>query len=80
MISGRLANFRELASPAGIPEEARRQLAGAVEQAVKSPAVAARLAPLGIVQSYAGPEAMSAEIRDELARVAALARKAGLVK
>jgi len=67
-------------APAGIPEEARRQLAGAVEQAVKSPAVAARLAPLGIVQSYAAPDAMTAEIRDELARVAELARKTGLVK
>ena len=67
-------------APAGIPEEARRQLAGAVEQAVKSPAVAARLAPLGIVQTYAAPDAMTAEIRDELARVAELARKTGLVK
>lgn len=67
-------------APAGIPEETRRQLAGAVEQAVKSPAVAARLAPLGIVQSYAAPDAMTAEIRDELARVAELARKTGLVK
>ena len=37
-------------------EDARRSLAGAVEQAVKSPAVAAKLAPLGILQSYAGPE------------------------
>jgi tripartite-type tricarboxylate transporter receptor subunit TctC len=67
-------------APAGIPEEARRQLAGAVEQAVKSPAVAARLAPLGIVQTYAAPDAMTMEIRDELARVAELARKTGLVK
>jgi tripartite-type tricarboxylate transporter receptor subunit TctC len=67
-------------APAGIPEEARRQLAVAVEQAVKSPAVAARLAPLGIVQTYAAPDAMTQEIRDELARVAELARKTGLVK
>lgn len=67
-------------APAGIPEEARRALVGAVEKAVTSPAIAAKLAPLGILQSYAGPEAMAAEIRDELKRVADLARKTGLVK
>ena len=67
-------------APAGIPEEARRSLTGAVERAVRSPAVAAKLAPLGILQSYAGPEAVSAEIRDELKRVADLARKTGVVK
>jgi len=67
-------------APAGIPEDARRALVGAVEQAVKSPAVAARLAPLGILTSYARPEAMTGEIRDELKRVDDLARKTGLVK
>jgi tripartite-type tricarboxylate transporter receptor subunit TctC len=67
-------------APAGIPEEARRSLAGAVEQAVKSPAVAAKLAPLGILQSYGGPDALTAEIREELKRVTDLAKKTGLVK
>jgi tripartite-type tricarboxylate transporter receptor subunit TctC len=56
-------------APAGIPEPARKALVEAIEQAVKSPEVAARLAPLGIVQSYAGPEALSAEIREESGRV-----------
>ena len=67
-------------APAGIPEDARKALVGAVEQAVKSPAVAARLAPLGILPSYAPPDALAAEIRDELRRVGDLAKKAGLVK
>jgi tripartite-type tricarboxylate transporter receptor subunit TctC len=67
-------------APAGIPEEARKALAGAVEQAVRSPAISAKLAPLGIVQSYASPEQMSAEIRDETRRVADVARKTGLLK
>lgn len=67
-------------APAGIPEDARKALTGAVEQAVKSPAVAAKLAPLGILQSYATPEQMAAEIRDELRRVSDLARRTGLVK
>ena len=67
-------------APAGIPEDARKALVGAVEQAVKSPAIAARLAALGIVQSYATPEQQSVETREELKRVGDLARKTGLVR
>jgi len=67
-------------APAGIPEEARKALVGAIEQAVKQPAVSARLAPLGILQSYAAPESMAAEIREEFKRVSEMARKTGLVK
>jgi tripartite-type tricarboxylate transporter receptor subunit TctC len=67
-------------APAGIPEEARRALVGAVEQAVRTPAVAAKLAPLGILQSYATPEQMTAEIREELSRVSAIAKRTGVVK
>ena len=67
-------------APAGIPEDARKALVGAIEQAVKEPAIAARLAPLSIYQSYAGPEQMVTEIREELKRVGTMARKTGLVK
>ena len=67
-------------APAGIPEEARRALAAAVEQAVKSPAVAAKLAPLGILQAYAPPEAQAAEIREEFLRVGEIAKRAGTAK
>lgn len=67
-------------APAGIPDDARRALVAAVEQAVKSPAITAKLAPLGIMQVYGTPEQMSAEIRDEYRRVSDLARKTGLVK
>jgi tripartite-type tricarboxylate transporter receptor subunit TctC len=67
-------------APAGIPESARKQLADAIELAAKSPAVATRLATLGIVQSYAGPEPMAAEIRDEYRRVSEMAKKTGLAK
>jgi tripartite-type tricarboxylate transporter receptor subunit TctC len=67
-------------APAGIPEEARQALVSAIEQAVKAPAVAARLAPLGILQSYGTPAQQTAEMRDELRRVGELARKTGLVK
>lgn len=67
-------------APAGIPEEAHRLLVEAVAQAVKAPAIAARLAPLGILASYATPDQHAAEIRDELARVGAMAKQAGLRK
>ena len=67
-------------APAGIPDDARKALTGAIEQAIKSSAIAAKLTPLGIVQSYAAPAAMSAEIREESRRIGELAKKTGLVK
>ena len=67
-------------APAGIPEDARKALVGAIEQAVKVPAITARLAPLGIFQSYAGPEQTAAEIREEFRRASTMTRKTGLVK
>jgi tripartite-type tricarboxylate transporter receptor subunit TctC len=67
-------------APAGIPEDARKALVGAIEQAVRAPAITARLASLGILQSYATPEQTVAEIRAEFKRVGELARKTGLVK
>ncbi len=67
-------------APAGIPEDARKALVGAIEQAVKAPTVAARLAPLGILQGHATPEQQSAEMRDELRRVSDLAKRTGVVK
>jgi tripartite-type tricarboxylate transporter receptor subunit TctC len=67
-------------APAGIPEDARKALVSAIEQAVVAPAITERMLPLGILQSYAAPEQMAAEIRDEFKRVSELARKTGLVK
>ena len=67
-------------APTGIPGDARKALVGAIEQAVKTPAIAAKLAPLGILQSYAAPEPMAVEIREEFKRVSEMARKTGLVK
>jgi tripartite-type tricarboxylate transporter receptor subunit TctC len=67
-------------APAGIPDGARKALVGAIEQAVKAPSITAKLAPLGIFQTYAGPEEMAAEIRDETKRVSEMAKKAGLLK
>ncbi len=67
-------------APAGIPEDARKALVGAIERAVKAPAITARLASIGIVQSYATPEQTAAEIRAEFKRVSEMARKTGFVK
>jgi tripartite-type tricarboxylate transporter receptor subunit TctC len=67
-------------APTGIPDDARKALVDAIEQAVKSPSIAARLQALGIVQSYGTPEQAAAEMRAELKRVSELARKTGLVK
>jgi len=67
-------------APAGIPEDARKALVGAIEQAVQAPAITARLAPLGILQSYATPEQTAGEMRAELKRVGEIARKTGLIR
>jgi len=67
-------------APAGIPEEARKALVGAIEQAVNAPGVSSRLASLGILQSYATPEQTTAEIRLESRRIGEMARKTGLLK
>jgi tripartite-type tricarboxylate transporter receptor subunit TctC len=67
-------------APTGIPEEARQALVAAVEEAVKAPAVAARLAPLGILQAYAPPEFQAAEIREEFRRVTEMVNRAGLTR
>lgn len=67
-------------APAGVPEYARKALVGAIEQAVTSPALTARLALLGILQSYGTPEQATAAIREEFVRVSELASKAGLRK
>lgn len=65
-------------APAGIPADATRVLVPAIEQAVKSPAIAARLLPIGIVEDYRPPEAVPAEVRRERRAIETIARKAGL--
>jgi tripartite-type tricarboxylate transporter receptor subunit TctC len=67
-------------APAGIPGEVVNVLGPALERAIKSPAVAARLKPLGILPDYAPPAKLHAEMREEHQRVSELARQAGLLK
>jgi tripartite-type tricarboxylate transporter receptor subunit TctC len=67
-------------APGGVGAEVTGALVPAIEKSVRDPAIAAKLAPLGILQEYASPEALRAEIRAEHRRVGELARKAGLAK
>ena len=67
-------------APAGVPPEVSRALVPALERAINSPAIAAKLKPLGMVMDYSPPEKLLAEIRDEHRRVLQIAAKAGLVR
>jgi tripartite-type tricarboxylate transporter receptor subunit TctC len=67
-------------APAGVPAEVTRTLVPALERAIKSPALGARLKPLGMVLDYSSPENMLAEMRDEHKRVRDIAARAGLIK
>jgi tripartite-type tricarboxylate transporter receptor subunit TctC len=67
-------------APAGVPLEVRRALVPALERAIKSPAIGAKLKPLGMVMDYAPPEKLLDEIREEHRRVSEIAAKSGLIK
>jgi len=67
-------------APAGIPAEVRNVLVPAMETVVRNPGIASRLLPLGMVQDYAPPERLLAEIVEETRSVEQMARSAGLIK
>jgi len=67
-------------APAGVPTEVTSVLVSAIEKVVKSPSIAARLAPLGMSQDYQPPEAQMAEMRNEYRTVEAVARKVKLIE
>ncbi len=67
-------------APAGVPAEVTRALVPALEQAIRSPAIGAKLKPLGMLMDYSPPDKLLAEIRNEHARVQEIAEKAGLIK
>ena len=67
-------------APAGVPPEVSKTLIAALEKVMKDPALASRLANLGMVADYEPPEKLIAEIREEHRTVEQIAKKAGLVK
>lgn len=67
-------------APAGVSAEVTHALVPAVEKVAKDPAIAARLAALGMLHDYSPPARLLEEIRDEHRSVEAIARKSGLLK
>ena len=67
-------------APAGMPAEVSKTLIAALEKVMMDPAVAARLANLGMVTDYEPPDKLIAEIREEHRVVEQIAKKAGLIK
>ncbi|MGH7775125.1 MAG: Bug family tripartite tricarboxylate transporter substrate binding protein [Candidatus Binatia bacterium] len=67
-------------APAGVSAEVTGVLIPAIEKAAKNPAIAAKLAALGIVQDYLPPDKLVAEIREEHRTVEEIAKKTGIVK
>jgi tripartite-type tricarboxylate transporter receptor subunit TctC len=67
-------------APAGVPAEVTAALVPAIEKVSKDPAIAARLAELGMLQDYAPPEKLIEEIREEHRSVEQIAKRAGLAK
>src|SRR3989442_822034 len=67
-------------APAAVPADVTKTMAVAIEKVARDPAIAAKLVSFGILQDYAPPEKLVAEIREEHRTVEELAKKAGLVK
>lgn len=67
-------------APAGVPDEVKKVLVPALERAITAPDVVSRLKLLGIAAEYSPPDRLVAEMKDEHARVLAIAKKEGLVK
>lgn len=67
-------------APAGIGPEVTGALVPAIEKVARDPAIAARLAALGMLQDYASPEKLAEEIREEHRTVERIAKQAGLIK
>jgi len=67
-------------APAGVSPEVTGTLVPALERAIKSPGIAAKLRPLGMLLDYAPPDKLLADMREEHRRVSEIARQAGLAK
>ncbi len=67
-------------APAGIPEEAKKVLVPAVEKAVKTPELAARLQKLWFMTSYKSPAELKQIQVENYEKIRDLAKKMGLKK
>jgi len=65
---------------AGVPPEVSKTLIASLEKVMKDPALASRLANLGMVADYEPPDKLIAEIREEHRTVEQIAKRAGVIK
>jgi tripartite-type tricarboxylate transporter receptor subunit TctC len=67
-------------TPAGVPAEVTGTLVPAIEKVAKDPAVASKVATVGIAQEYAPPERVLTEMREEYSSMEEVAKRTGLLK
>src|SRR6266545_4393097 len=67
-------------APADVPPEVSKTLIAALKKVMKDPALASRLANLGMVADYEPPDKLIAEIREEHRTVEQIAKRAGVIK
>jgi tripartite-type tricarboxylate transporter receptor subunit TctC len=72
------SNWWGIVAPAGTPADIRERFAGAVDQAMKTPKVAAVLDRLGVTAQTTGPQAMARALPNEARMWARFVREADL--
>ena len=67
-------------APAGIPAEVKEKLAPAIERVVKDPAIASKLANMGLIQEFVPPDKLLQDMIKEYKMAEDIAKKEGLIK
>ena len=67
-------------APAGIPEEAKKVLVPAIEKAIKTPEVTAKLQKMWYITNYKSPSELKHLLTENFEKVKAIAQKIGLAK
>jgi len=66
--------------PAGVPQEVVNVMTSAVEKVSRNPEVIQRIARLGFIPEYRGPEELRKHLEEEIKMVRRVAESAGLIK
>ena len=75
-----LSSWFALYAPAGIPEEVKKVLIPAVERAVNTPAIKAKIEELGFIVNYKNPAEIKSLMVEDFNRANAIATRLGLKK
>lgn len=67
-------------APAGIPAQAKETLVAAIEKVVRDPAIASRMAKMGLIQEFVPPDQLFKDMTEEYKVSKEIARTAGLVR